>query len=85
MKNLRQSITFRDYMVKLCLSTLSTLLSSSNLYSVYLSFGISYGIADNFSIHSFALYNNNFLMMGFINGLEKNLSTLYFVVSDSAK
>ena len=85
MKNLRQSIIFRDCMIRLCLIILLIPLSSLNLYSVYLLSNIPHDMANCFSIHSFALQYESFLVIGFINGLDKNLSTLHLVVSDSAK
>ena len=85
MKNLRKSIIFWGYIVSFCSSTLSTPFSSLNLCSVNLSSGIPHGIADNFSIHSFALQYKRFLVVGFINGSMKNLSTLCLVVFESAK
>ena len=85
MKNLRQSIIFWDYLVKLCPATLFISISSSNLCSVHLLSDISHSIADNFSIHSSTLQYDSFLVMGFINELKRNLSILHFVVSNSAK
>ena len=85
MKNLRQSITLWDYMVMLYLMTLSTPLLSSNLCSVHLSSGIPYNMIGNFSIHSSKLHNKKFLIIGFINELIRNLSTLCLIVSEFAK
>ncbi len=85
MKNLRQSITFRDYMFRLCGAILSIPFSSSNLCSVHLSSGILHDMAESFSIHLFALQYESFLVMDFIHGLDRNLSTLRLVVSDSTK
>ena len=85
MKNLRQFITFWDHIVRFCLTILSTPLSSSNFCLVHLLSRISHGVANNFSIHSFTLQYESFLVIGFINRLDRNLSTLYLVVFDSAK
>ena len=85
MKNLRQSIKFRDCMVKFCFATLSTFFSSLNLDSVYLSSGILYGMTDNLSIHSYLLLFQRFLVNGFINRLVKNLLILYLIVFQFAK
>ena len=84
MKNLRPSITFCDCIVKLCLATLSTLLSSWNLDFVYLSSDILYSIIDTFSIYLSMLQYDKFLIMSFINGLEINLLILGFIVSNLA-
>lgn len=73
MKNFRQSIKFWDNIFRLCLITLSTPFLSLNLYSIHLSSGISYSIIENFSIYAFKLRYERFLVIGFINGLGKNL------------
>ena len=85
MKNLRQSLTFWDYMIRLCLAILLTPLSCSNLCLIHLLSGIPHGIADNFSIHLSTLQYESFLVIDFINKLDRNLSTLRLVVSDFAK
>ena len=72
-------------MVRLCFTILSLPLSSSNLYFVYLLSGISYGIANSFSIYSSVLQYKNFLVISFINRLDRNVSTLYLIAFDSAK
>ena len=85
MKNLKQLITFRDCMIKLCFITLSKPLLSLNLCLVHLSSGIPYDMADNFSIYLSTLQYERFLVIGFNNKLVKNLSTLHLVVSESGK
>ena len=72
-------------MVRLCPAILSISLLNLNLCSVHLSSGIPHDMADHFSIHSFALQYERFLVIEFINRLVKNLSTLHLVVSESAK
>lgn len=47
--------------------------------------GTPQGMVDIFSIHSSALCYDSFSVMDLIRGLEKNLPTFPFVVSDSAK
>ena len=85
MKNLKQSITFWDCMIRLCPVTLSIPIWNSNLCSVHLSSDIPHNIVDNFSIYSSELQYEKFLVMSFINRLERNLPILRFVVSNSAK
>ena len=85
MKNFKQFITFWDYIIRLCLSILSILFLSLNLCLVYLSSDIPYSIVDNFFIYLFVLKYERFLVIGFINELVKNLSTLRLIVSKSAK
>ncbi len=85
MKNLRQSITFCDFIVKLYLIILSIPLSSSNLYLVYLSLSIPHSMVDSFSIYSFTFWYESFLVISFINELDRNLLTLRLVVFNSAK
>lgn len=84
-KDLRQSIPFQDCIIKFCLAILSTPSSGSNLCSVYLLSNIPYNMMNRFSIHLFALQYESFLIMGFINKLDKNLSTLHLVVFDFVK
>ncbi len=55
MKNLKQSIIFQNRMVRFHSTILSIPLFRSNLYLVYLLFGITHNIIDNFSIHLFVL------------------------------
>ena len=85
MKNLRQSITFWDYIVRFCPAILSTSLSSLNLCSFHLSFGIFHDIVNSFSIYSSTLQYERFLVMNFINKLVRNLLTLSLVVSKFTK
>lgn len=85
MKNLSQSPIFRDYMVMFCSVIFSILLFSLNFYSIYLFSGIFQSMVNKFSIYSFVLQYESFWVMGFINGLDRNLSILRLVVSDFAK
>ncbi len=77
-------MTFWNYMIKFCFTILSIPLSSLNLYSVYLLSNILYNMVDSFFIYSSILRYKSFLVIDFINGLDKNLSKLYLVVSHSA-
>ncbi len=85
MKNLRQSITCPDLMVRLCPVIFSIPFSSSNLCSVPLLSAIPHGMTDSFSIHSSMFQYESFLVIGFINGLDRSLSTLRLIVFDFAK
>lgn len=72
-------------MIRFCLAILSTPLSTSNLCSVYLLSNVSYGMVGSFFIHLSVLQYEIFLVIGFINKLDRNLLILYFVVFDSTK
>ena len=72
-------------MVRFCSAILSILLFNSNIYSNHLLFGILHSIFNSFSIHLSVLQYKSFLVIGFINRLVRNLSTLRLVVSDFAK
>ena len=85
MKNFKQFITIWNCIIRLYPIILSSLFSSSNLYSIHLLSGILYNMADSVSIYLFALQYESFLVIGFINRLDKNLSILRLVVSDLAK
>ena len=85
MKNLRQSITFWDYKVTLYLAIFLIPFSGSNLCLVHLLSDIFYGMVDNFSIYSFMLQYRSFLVMSFVIALDRNLSILRLVISDSTK
>ena len=85
MKNLRQSIIFCDYIVRFYSSNLSTLFFCLNLCLAYIFFDILNNITDNLSIYSSLLQYKNFLVIDFINKLEKNLLIISLVISDFVK
>lgn len=73
MKNIKQSIIFQDCIIKFCSTRNSILILGSNFCLVYLLFGTPYGLGNNFFIYLSTLQDVRFLVIGFINGLMRNL------------
>ena len=84
-KNLRQLSTFCKLIEISCSHILATSFSSSNLFFVHLSYGIPYNISESFSIYLSVYQYDSFSVDKAINGLNKNLSTLLFLVLDYVK